>query len=150
MYSYLPRAPRRAAVPLGHAAAACYSMKSFLPGDESPRGVMPAVIRRSSIVTSTGSDEDLALPGDRGPFRFRQCRHGVMAFLRSDSTIGRSLDLYGEFAESENQLLMPLLRPGDACIDVGANVGTVALALAWRVGAAGHVYAFEPQHVILQ
>jgi FkbM family methyltransferase len=37
-----------------------------------------------------------------------------------------------------------LVRPGDVCIDVGANVGAVTLAMALRVGDAGHVHAFEP------
>ncbi len=35
-------------------------------------------------------------------------------------------------------------------IDVGTNVGTVALALARRVGPTGQVYAFEPQRPIFQ
>jgi FkbM family methyltransferase len=33
---------------------------------------------------------------------------------------------------------------GGYCLDVGANVGAIALALADRVGPAGRVYAFEP------
>jgi hypothetical protein len=48
-----------------------------------------------------------------------------MAFLQSDITIGRSLSLYGEFAECENRLMMELLQPGNTVIDVGTNVGTV-------------------------
>jgi FkbM family methyltransferase len=33
---------------------------------------------------------------------------------------------------------------GGHCLDVGANVGAIALALADRVGPTGRVYAFEP------
>jgi FkbM family methyltransferase len=73
-----------------------------------------------------------------------------MAFLRSDDTIGRSLDLYGEFAEGENQLLASLVRPGDTVLDVGANVGTVTLPLARRIGPSGQAHAFEPQRLIFQ
>jgi FkbM family methyltransferase len=44
--------------------------------------------------------------------------------------------------------LMRFLRmhntAGWTCLDVGANVGAVALALAKYVGAGGKVYAFEP------
>ncbi|MDE3154705.1 MAG: FkbM family methyltransferase [Acidobacteriota bacterium] len=36
------------------------------------------------------------------------------------------------------------LRPGDVLWDIGANVGLYTLPAARRVGAAGHVYAFEP------
>lgn|SRR5262249_28256247 len=55
----------------------------------------------------------LSLPRDQGPFRFQRCRHGLMAFLRSDDTIGRCLDVYGEIAEGENRLLSSLVRAGD-------------------------------------
>lgn len=34
--------------------------------------------------------------------------------------------------------------PGDVCVDVGANVGAVALFLAKSVGASGKVHCFEP------
>jgi len=37
-----------------------------------------------------------------------------------------------------------LLRPGDACLDVGANAGVFALSLAQGVGPGGRVVAFEP------
>ncbi|MFL5582473.1 MAG: FkbM family methyltransferase [Gemmatimonadaceae bacterium] len=36
------------------------------------------------------------------------------------------------------------LRPGDVVLDVGAFVGPYAMLAARRVGAAGHVHAFEP------
>jgi len=36
-----------------------------------------------------------------------------------------------------------LVKPGMQVYDVGANIGYVSLLLARRVGAAGHVYAFE-------
>jgi FkbM family methyltransferase len=37
-----------------------------------------------------------------------------------------------------------VVREGDTCLDIGANVGALTLAMAGRVGAAGKVYAFEP------
>ena len=37
-----------------------------------------------------------------------------------------------------------MLRPGDIAIDVGANIGFHAALMANLVGAAGRVYAFEP------
>ncbi len=95
-------------------------------------------------------DTTLTINADQGVFRFRACRHGVMAFLRSDDTIGHSLDRYGEFAESENRLMTALLRPGDTALDIGANVGTVTLPLARQVGPTGQVFAFEPQRLIFQ
>lgn len=40
--------------------------------------------------------------------------------------------------------LMRVVSQGDVCIDVGANIGAIALSLAYRVGEKGRVYAFEP------
>jgi len=36
------------------------------------------------------------------------------------------------------------LKPGDVCIDVGANIGYLTLLSSVLVGATGKVYAFEP------
>jgi FkbM family methyltransferase len=37
-----------------------------------------------------------------------------------------------------------LVGEGDVCLDIGANVGALTLAMARRIGPAGRVYAFEP------
>ena len=44
----------------------------------------------------------------------------------------------------EEQLYAALVRPGDVCFDVGANLGDVSLFLAQTAGEAGLVVAFEP------
>lgn len=85
---------------------------------------------------------------EAGDTLLRQCRWGPMMFNRHDSAIGRALALYGEFAESENALMAQFIGPGDTVVDVGANVGTVTLFLAKTVGAAGRIFAFEPQNEI--
>ena len=87
---------------------------------------------------------------EAGLMRVGVTRHGPMAFPISDAHVGRSLDLYGEWAESELQLLSALLEPGAVAIDVGANLGTHAVAFAQRVGPTGAVFAFEPQRVMHQ
>lgn len=73
-----------------------------------------------------------------------------MVWPKSDTTIGRALELYGEFAEGENEVMRRYLSHGDTAVDVGANVGTTALALAEAVGESGCVLAFEPQPLIAQ
>jgi hypothetical protein len=55
-----------------------------------------------------------------------------MVWPRSDATIGRSLERYGEFAEGENERMAIYLRPGDVAIDIGANLGTTVLPMARR------------------
>jgi FkbM family methyltransferase len=73
-----------------------------------------------------------------------------MVFNSRDTHVGRSLDLYGEWVESELDLLGAFLAPGDVVIDAGANVGNHTLFFAARVGPEGCVYAFEPQRRVFQ
>lgn len=87
---------------------------------------------------------------NRGINRHKACRYGEMIFNVYDQHIGRSLDLYGEWAESELELLGLFIRPGDVVIDVGANIGTHTVFFAQRVGATGQVHAFEPQRIVFQ
>jgi FkbM family methyltransferase len=82
--------------------------------------------------------------------RVRAGRYGNLLYNFHDDTIGRALDLYGEWAQGECDLLAGLLRPGDVVADVGANVGTHMLFFSAIVGDGGCVYAFEPQHEIFQ
>ena len=82
--------------------------------------------------------------------RVRDCRHGPMAYLATDLLVGRALDTYGEWGETELELLGAMLGPGDVAIDVGANVGTHAVFFAKQVGPGGTVFAFEPQRVMHQ
>lgn len=46
--------------------------------------------------------------------------------------------------EAEWDNLPNWLKPGDWCIDVGANVGRYSLKMSELVGASGQVIAFEP------
>ena len=50
----------------------------------------------------------------------------------------------GEYEPPLMRFLQTHQTEGWTCLDVGANVGAVALALAKHVGPAGKVYAFEP------
>jgi FkbM family methyltransferase len=57
--------------------------------------------------------------------------------------IGKCFDLYGEYSESEVELMRHFLRPGDTVIDVGANIGDLTVPIAGLVGETGQVYAIE-------
>ena len=82
--------------------------------------------------------------------RVQHCRHGLMVYNVNDTFIGKSLETYGEWCESELQLLGQLLRPGDVVCDIGANIGTHTLYFAKKVGQTGHVLALEPQRHAFQ
>ncbi len=84
------------------------------------------------------------LLGGSGTNRLIRARHGFMLFNRHDTVVGRSLDYYGEYFESEVALFRQVLRPGDAVVDAGANIGAHTLALARLTGPTGRVLAFEP------
>ena len=74
-------------------------------------------------------------------------RVGDLYYLKHDKFIGRSLNLYGEWAQNEIDRLLQYVKPGDFVIDVGANVGFHALSFARQVGQGGKVWAFEPDPV---
>lgn len=51
---------------------------------------------------------------------------------------------YGSYEPNEARLLRRFLRPGDAVLDVGANVGFFTLLASQAVGPSGRVVAVEP------
>ncbi len=81
-------------------------------------------------------------------FSIKECRHGIMVWPKADRVIGAALANYGEFAEGENRIMARYLRSGDLAVDIGANVGSTTLPMACAVGAAGQVFAFEPQPLV--
>ena len=49
-----------------------------------------------------------------------------------------------DFFEDELRFVRRLLQPGQKVVDIGANYGVYTLPMAKKVGATGHVWAFEP------
>ncbi len=72
----------------------------------------------------------------------RECRYGKMHYYANDHYIGRALELYGEYSQSEADLLRRVLKPGDVVIEAGANVGGLTVAM---MEISCEVWAFEPQ-----
>jgi FkbM family methyltransferase len=63
--------------------------------------------------------------------------------LFSGPFIGKCFDLYGEYSESELDVMRTFVREGNVVIDVGANIGDLTVPLAQMVGPKGRVYAVE-------
>ena len=76
-----------------------------------------------------------------GELKLKHCRHGWM--LVTGPYVGKCLELYGEYAESEVEVFRRFTRLGDTAVDVGANIGSLTLPLAGLVGPQGRVFAFE-------
>jgi FkbM family methyltransferase len=60
------------------------------------------------------------------------------------STLEWQLWAFGSFEKHFAELFGYLVRPGDRCVDVGANVGVHTIRLARLAGADGEVIAIEP------
>lgn len=71
--------------------------------------------------------------------------HGLKLHLDLSNDLDRMFWALGRYYDQEIQLaLCALLRPGDTCVDIGANVGHFAALAAHLVGPSGRVLAFEP------
>lgn len=77
-----------------------------------------------------------------------RCKYGYVVYNKNDFYIGKAVEKYGEFSESETDLFRQICKPGDIVVEVGANIGTHTMALAQMVGSDGWVYAFEPQRIV--
>ena len=82
-----------------------------------------------------------------GQIAIKRCKYGMMMYNLNDLFIGKALDIYGEWCESEMSALGQLIRQGDVVIDVGANIGTHAVFFAQKVAPGGLIYAVEPQRM---
>lgn len=79
-------------------------------------------------------------PNARGQFTLAP---GVRFEVPLASALARLL-LLEVYERAEQAFVRQALAPGAVFLDVGANHGLFTVLAAERVGAAGHVYAFEP------
>ncbi len=85
------------------------------------------------------------IPEDSNPIRMAEGRYGKMSCFAGDRWLGRALELYGEWSQSEVELFRDILKPGDVVVEAGANIGALTVPLAQIVGVDGRVFAFEPE-----
>lgn len=64
--------------------------------------------------------------------------------FRIDDLDSLSLASGGEFEKPELEFVENRVKPGDVCVDIGANIGLFTVALARAAGRGGRVYSFEP------
>jgi FkbM family methyltransferase len=70
---------------------------------------------------------------------------GAKIIVPTNDFIGRAIYYFADLDPKITWVCRKLLRPGDTVIDIGANLGLVALTAAALVGERGLVHAFEPQ-----
>ena len=75
--------------------------------------------------------------------------HGKFMVLPNDS-LGQALTTKHDFEPHFYNVAKNAIKPGDICLDCGANLGYHAVTMAKMVGPAGKVLAFEPLRVIYQ
>jgi FkbM family methyltransferase len=76
-----------------------------------------------------------------------KAKQGTFMVLDNDS-LGKCLLVGGDYEQHFAQVVTGLLKPGDHCIDLGANLGYHAVTMGRLVGAKGAVWAFEPQRLL--
>jgi hypothetical protein len=77
-----------------------------------------------------------------------ETRMGIMQYLPDEAPLGASLHWYGEYLQPQLDLLVRLLRPGATLLEADAGVGAHALFLGKALGAAGHLFVYEPRPVV--
>jgi FkbM family methyltransferase len=71
-----------------------------------------------------------------------ESRWGPCTYFLKDEYVGRSIHNYGEYNPDETEMILSLADKDKLCLDIGANIGVISMALA----ASGFkVAAFEPQ-----
>lgn len=81
---------------------------------------------------------------------FWNTRYGLTASVPADNPIARSLELYGEWAEHEIELLGSLVKEGHRVLELGGQYGAHALWLSRAVGESGKVHVADPCRIGFQ
>ena len=69
-------------------------------------------------------------------------RWGPCTYFLKDEYVGRSIHNYGEYNPDETEKILELAPRGKLCLDIGANIGCISMAL---LHDGRQVVAFEPQ-----
>ncbi len=104
-------------------------------------------LRQSRLVRGKGFVLRQLLPAMLPPppsgFELQSGR-GEFLKLYYREEVGLSTLLSGDFERAERAALVRFATPGSTAVDVGANIGLLAIPLAGAVGKSGLVLAFEP------
>jgi FkbM family methyltransferase len=83
-------------------------------------------------------------------FKWYRDRYGVEFLLHPHYHLDYNIIAFGTYDVPVANFVEKNIRAGMVCLDVGANVGVVALQLARKTGATGAVHCFEPVPHVFQ
>lgn len=78
-----------------------------------------------------------------------EAKAGRFMVFPNDS-LGKALLEKGDFEPHFAALIRNIIKPGDLCLDVGANLGYHTVQMAKATGTSGRVISFEPLTVVFQ
>jgi FkbM family methyltransferase len=84
------------------------------------------------------------------PVSLKFFQNKQMLVPSNDTIVGRSVSHTGTYDETEKNILLQLVKPGDTVIEVGANIGSYSVYLAERIGEEGVLIALEPFRLLHQ
>jgi FkbM family methyltransferase len=100
-----------------------------------PDSILPSLVRNLPKLQA-------ALPPGR-KFRIDHYLGDLKVDIDTTFVIERAM-LSGRYDPQTLSVIDRMARDGDYCLDIGANVGAIAFALAKKAGPSGRVLAFEP------
>ena len=74
---------------------------------------------------------------------FKKYLGDIKVNIDTDYVIEKGM-LAGRYDRVTLSIIDRIVKPGDFCLDIGANAGAISFALAKKVGIFGKVIAFEP------
>jgi FkbM family methyltransferase len=119
------------------------------PGAQQAQSGAPA-----PAILNLAADPDLRLldPGIAESFcAMVKSSQGLFIINRNDIGVGWQLTTYNAYMPEEMAQMETLLRaapPNPVALDIGANIGVVAVCLARAAGPGGTVHAFEAQRAV--
>jgi FkbM family methyltransferase len=74
-------------------------------------------------------------------------KYGKIFVSDKDFYIGKTIIASGQYCDDEVKLLSQILKPNDNVIEVGSNIGSIAIPIGLAI-SDGVLYAIEPQQYI--
>jgi FkbM family methyltransferase len=75
---------------------------------------------------------------------------GSKGFMVDPTDLGEARIFRGVHEREERRVVSLLIKPGDVCVDVGANVGSYSWLFSQLVAESGHVLGFEPSESMFE